>query len=173
MVHDGLGFRAVSLFRRLAKVGSCIFICLLIGASVSSVFYVFRRKSYADTCRTDALKPTSMCVALVMGPELSRITSASISLLLTSTSSPGLYSSVWVPKDSASRLLEWTTSGVDSTGFRWPDQGLVSLASPVTRSESPSGQSRVQDCSPVETSDDLCLFVADPGIITILRSTET
>ncbi|WZZ28784.1 hypothetical protein YC2023_012185 [Brassica napus] len=66
-----------------------------------------------------------------MGPELSCITSASISLSLTCSSSPGLFVLGGTHRDTPCRLLEWTASGVDFTGSRRPDQGLVSLASPV------------------------------------------
>ncbi|KAH0912464.1 hypothetical protein HID58_035785 [Brassica napus] len=129
----------------------------------------FRRKPSAVTCLSDALQPILLCGTCVMGPELSCITSASISLSLTCSSSPGLFVLGGTHRDTPCRLLEWTASGVDFTGSRRPDQGLVSLASPVA----PVGVAFGMVCgsldhSPVESSIDLCC----PGIMSVPRSTE-
>ncbi|KAG5388364.1 hypothetical protein IGI04_029905 [Brassica rapa subsp. trilocularis] len=123
----------------------------------------FRRKPSAVTCLSDALQPILLCGTCVMGPELSRITSASISLSLTCSSSPGLFVLGGTHRDTPCRLLEWTASGVDFTGSRWPDQGLVSLASPVA----PVGVAFGMVCgsldhSPVESSIDLCCLMQVP-----------
>ncbi|KAF3561081.1 hypothetical protein DY000_02017579 [Brassica cretica] len=124
----------------------------------------FRRKPSAVACLSDALQPILLCGTSVMGPELSRITSASISMSLTCSSSPGLFVLGGTHMDTPCRLLEWTTSRVDFTGSRWPDQGLVSLASPVA----PVGVAFGMVCgsldhSPVESSIDLCCLMQFPA----------
>ncbi|CAG7897030.1 unnamed protein product [Brassica rapa] len=105
------------------------------------------------------------CGTCVMGPELSCITSASISLSLTCSSSPGLFVLGGTHRGHAlPSSSEWTASGVDFTGSRRPDQGLVSLASPVA----PVGVAFGMVCgsldhSPVESSIDLCCLMQVPA----------
>ncbi|CAN7140761.1 unnamed protein product [Brassica rapa subsp. narinosa] len=134
------------------------------GESEELVGDLLPRKPSAVTCLSDALQPILLCGTCVMGPELSRITSASISLSLTCSSSPGLFVLGGTHRDTPCRLLEWTASGVDFTGSRRPDQGLVSLASPVA----PVGVAFGMVCgsldhSPVESSIDLCCLMQVPA----------
>ncbi|CAN7032368.1 unnamed protein product, partial [Brassica oleracea var. botrytis] len=124
----------------------------------------FRRKPSAVACLSDALQPILLCGTSVMGPELSRITFASISMSLTCSSSHGLFVLGGTHMDTPCRLLEWTTSRVDFTGSRWPDQGLVSLASPVAPVGVASGMvCGSLDHSPVESSIDLCCLMQVPA----------
>ena len=95
----------------------------------------FRRKLSDVTCLSDAMQPILLCGTCVMGPELSRITSASISLSLTCSSSPGLFFFGW---DSQGHALP--SYGVDNvwSRFHWvlmagPRLGLPCFACRLCR----------------------------------------